>query len=697
MILPTDDVTENPAGYFLYHSIGQYPGKAEQLADAMREFGAIWGAPDDKQWGYVLQKRQDFIDYWRRIIKAPKGSLTTCESVTSGFHTMLRSLPENSLRGKRVLVAADCFPSLHFLLAGLADRMGYTLDTVALDKDNAWVESDSYMEHWGPDVGLALITWVTSTASKRCDLDALVAHGRTMGSIIGVDITQAAGLLPFDVTTPRIDFAVSTSLKWMCGTPGAGILYVDKSHIAELTPEIRGWFSQNNPFSWDLDKFAYAPDVRRFDSGTPGSVAAIASLPALRWHCEQDHARLAEHNRELVDHIILRADELGLPLHSPRDAAQRGGSVMMQLPTKADAASIVGALGIEGYSVDNRSSIFRMSPGYVTRDESIDAVFDNIKVVMNRRQKRFAGCGSNAADGSVADSNKNRTDNALEQASATNNGATTTRESAMSSNTTLDNLGALLLSGKIRIVDCTGALGPDTPILRLPEDFARNTPKVEIHKISEYDADGPFFAWNWLKLGEHSGTHFDAPHHWISGKDFPDGFTDTLDVQRLIAPVNVIDCSENAAADADFLLTAKAVKAWEDQHGEIGPGEWVVMRTDWDKRAHDEALFLNEDPDPHEDGSHSPGPTPECIDYLLSKGIVGWGTQCIGTDAGMAGKMSPPYPAHNFLHRDNCFGLASLVNLDQLPPKGAILLAAPLKIERGTGSPIRALALVPSG
>ncbi|MEN8949870.1 cyclase family protein [Planktotalea arctica] len=267
----------------------------------------------------------------------------------------------------------------------------------------------------------------------------------------------------------------------------------------------------------------------------------------------------------------------------------------------------------------------------------------------------------------------------------------------MSSNDVLGALGAMLLSGDIKIVDCTAQLGPDTPILHLPEDFAKNTPKVEIHKISEYDADGPFFAWNWMKLGEHSGTHFDAPHHWISGKDHADGYTDTLDVQRIMAPVNVIDCSVESAADNDFLLTAEHVKIWESTHGEINPGEWVVMRTDWDKRAHDAALFLNDDPDPHEDGSHSPGPTTDCIDYLLSKGIVGWGTQCIGTDAGMAGKFSPPYPAHNYLHRDNCFGLASLCNLDQLPPKGAMLIAAPLKIEHGTGSPIRALALVPKG
>jgi kynurenine formamidase len=85
------------------------------------------------------------------------------------------------------------------------------------------------------------------------------------------------------------------------------------------------------------------------------------------------------------------------------------------------------------------------------------------------------------------------------------------------------------------------------------------------------------------------------------------------------------------------------------------------------------------------------------IEYLIGKGIVGWGSQCIGTDAGQAGGMNPPFPAHNLLHKHNRYGLASLANLDKLPAKGAILIAAPLKIKNGTGSPIRALALVPRG
>jgi len=263
----------------------------------------------------------------------------------------------------------------------------------------------------------------------------------------------------------------------------------------------------------------------------------------------------------------------------------------------------------------------------------------------------------------------------------------------MSSQSVLASLATLLASGGVVVVDCSGVLSPETPILKLPPELAKDTPKIEIHRISEYDQDGPFWAWNWLKLGEHSGTHFDAPHHWITGKDYKDGFTDTLDVQRLIAPVNVLDFSKECAANPDFLLTIDHVKAWEAKHGPIGAGEWVVLRSDWDRFADDEGQFLNADAS----GPHTPGPTAEVIDYLIGKGIVGWGSQCIGTDAGQAGGMNPPFPAHNLLHKNNRFGLASLANLDKLPAKGAILIAAPLKIAQGTGSPIRALALVPKG
>ncbi len=260
----------------------------------------------------------------------------------------------------------------------------------------------------------------------------------------------------------------------------------------------------------------------------------------------------------------------------------------------------------------------------------------------------------------------------------------------MSAASTLADLTAAIASGDIRVVDLSGTIGPDTPLLKLPPEVGANTPKIEKHYISNFDENGQFFTWSWLKIGEHSGTHFDAPAHWITGRDYEDGATDSIPVANFVAPACVIDCSRESDADADYLLTADGVKAWEAEHGAIPAGCWVLMRSDWYKRAHNEDLFLNTD----ETGPHSPGPTVDCIQYLVAKDVIGWGVETVGTDAGLAGGMEPSFPAHTLMHGANKYGLASLANLDQLPPKGAVIITPPLKIIAGSGSPLRELALV---
>ncbi len=114
------------------------------------------------------------------------------------------------------------------------------------------------------------------------------------------------------------------------------------------------------------------------------------------------------------------------------------------------------------------------------------------------------------------------------------------------------------------------------------------------------------------------------------------------------------------------------------------------MRTDWSKRG-DPSAFLNA----REDGAHVPGPHPDLLRFLVQeRDIVGWGSEAVGTDAGQAFRFDPPFPCHSTMHGNNRFGLASLANLDQLPPKGAVLITPPLKIVNGSGSPCRVLALV---
>ncbi|MBS0564244.1 MAG: aminotransferase class V-fold PLP-dependent enzyme [Proteobacteria bacterium] len=353
-------------GYFLYHSIGQYPGKARDMAEGMARFSEVWGRADDLQWPYALGVRQSYIDRWRAIIGAPEGTVTATESVTAGLGALIGALPDAALRGRRLLVAGDCFPSVHFLLAGLQDSRGFTLDTVPLRPGAHWVEDEDILARWGADVGLALLTWVSSTSSHRSDLGPLIAHGRRMGSLIGADITQGAGLLPFDAMAPAVDFTLSTSLKWMCGSPGAGMLHVAPGLIAEARPTLRGWFSQPDPFNWDFDRFSYAPDIRRFDHGTPGIMAAAASLPALDWHAGQDKAAILAQNRALSDEIGEGIAALGLPFVSPRAEAARGGSVMALLPGDRPAPHVIAGLREKGIAADARGRTLRLSPGVMT-------------------------------------------------------------------------------------------------------------------------------------------------------------------------------------------------------------------------------------------------------------------------------------------------------------------------------------------
>jgi kynurenine formamidase len=245
--------------------------------------------------------------------------------------------------------------------------------------------------------------------------------------------------------------------------------------------------------------------------------------------------------------------------------------------------------------------------------------------------------------------------------------------------------------GTLKIVDLTQPLGPETPVIGLPEMFA-SSPGVTIDVISRYDAKGPAWYWNTVRFGEHTGTHFDAPIHWITGKDLPANACDTIPARRFVGPACVIDVTADVARDPDFLLTPSRVEAWEREHGRIPAGAWVLLRTDWSRRK-DAAAFLNV----AADGPHSPGFDAKASQMLAKdRDILGVGVETVGTDAGQAGRFDPPFPNHNIMHGAGKFGLASLCNLDQLPPTGAIVIAAPLKIVGGSGSPVRVLAMVPA-
>lgn len=252
----------------------------------------------------------------------------------------------------------------------------------------------------------------------------------------------------------------------------------------------------------------------------------------------------------------------------------------------------------------------------------------------------------------------------------------------------LQALASAMSSGEVETVDLTHTLDPDFPVIVLPPEFGQCA-RFRAEVVSRYDERGPGWYWQNISMCEHTGTHFDAPIHWISGKDLPNASVDTITADAFVRPVCVIDCSTESAADDDFLLTPEAIQVWEQEHGQIPAGNWVLMRTDWSKRSGAEYLNLRDD------GAHSPGPSAAAVKFLVEeRDVVGFGTETVGTDAGQAAHLAPPYPAHYLFHGAGKYGLQCLANLDRLPATGAILVCPPLKIKNGSGSPLRVLALV---
>lgn len=258
----------------------------------------------------------------------------------------------------------------------------------------------------------------------------------------------------------------------------------------------------------------------------------------------------------------------------------------------------------------------------------------------------------------------------------------------MSGTQALLKFAAEIAGGTIKVVDLTQTLSEDTPVLVLPPQFGQCA-AFSRQEISRYDERG--FAWYWsnFTVSEHTGTHFDAPVHWISGASLPENSVDKVPVRDFIAPAVVLDFSKEAAENPDFLLTVEHIEAWEARYGKIAPRSWILFRTDWSKR--DVEAYTNR----RDDGAHTPGPSAQAVQFLVEqRDALGFGVETIGTDAGQAHLLDPPYPAHTLFHGAGRYGLQCLENLDLLPPTGAVVVAAPLKIRDGSGSPLRVLALV---
>lgn len=251
----------------------------------------------------------------------------------------------------------------------------------------------------------------------------------------------------------------------------------------------------------------------------------------------------------------------------------------------------------------------------------------------------------------------------------------------------LANLVAALDTGTVEVIDLTAPLSDSTPLLELPPIFGQ-TAQFQLEEISRYDDRGPAWYWNNFRTGEHTGTHFDAPIHWITGQDKDD--VSQIPASAFVAPGVVLDVTAEVAADPGHVISLDRLRSFDDEHGPLPKGGWLLVRTGWSARTTQADAVNNT-----ETGPTSPGLSAEAAKWLAEESsLKGIGVETIGTDAGAAHSFDPAFPCHTFLLGADKYGITQLQNLDRLPATGAVIIAPPLKIVGGSGSPVRVLALV---
>jgi len=314
--------TPDNGQYLLTHSIGLMPRSTEQVSS--NNYLAHWRSGADDIWSHWLAGVGDFNQALASLLNSTPEQFCPQSNVSSGLSKVLLALPEKA--EKKVIVATESdFPSAGFVLKQ-AERLGFTLKLIPMSEDLQSL--DTWEQALSDDVHTAFITQVHYNTNILIPVEPIAEVCRSKGIVSIVDTAQATGIVPIDLSATRCDILIGSCIKWLCGGPGAGFLWLDKAIIEQLEPYDVGWFSHRNPFEFDISHFEYAEDAARFWGGTPSVAAYITASNSIKLIQEIGVSTIAEHNRCLTQKLLQEVPEESIV--SPKDLSKKGGTVVLK-------------------------------------------------------------------------------------------------------------------------------------------------------------------------------------------------------------------------------------------------------------------------------------------------------------------------------------------------------------------------------
>ena len=340
------DLFERPYGpYFLSHSVGLLP-KASREALAV-DYLNPWSAAGGGAWEKWLEVVAAFRAEVAALLGVDASEICPQANLSSAFAKYLGALPGDAER-RTVVMSRDAFPTMGFVVNAL-ERRGFALRLIDTRED----EGAKWAAALDETVAVALITHVHSNTGHVADVAAIAAAARKQGARAAVDIAQSVGVRPIDLRAWKVDAAFGSCVKYCCGGPGAGYLYVAREDLPALRPDDAGWFSHENPFEYDIEKFSFAADASRFWGGTPSVAPFAVARASIRQLAAIGLRTIAGRNDALRAIALEGVVEAG-------DFAAMGPTICLALP-RARADVLAAALTAAGAHFDRRADTLRLS------------------------------------------------------------------------------------------------------------------------------------------------------------------------------------------------------------------------------------------------------------------------------------------------------------------------------------------------
>ena len=368
--------------YLISHSLGAMP---RETYDRLHEYASVWATRGVRAWAEGWWDMPVTVgNEVARIIGADEGTVAMHQNVSicqSLILSCFLPLPENSTRRKIVYSELN-FPSVMYVYDAHARDHGLRIDIVKSD-DGITVPLERMLAAVDEDTLLVPISHVLYKSAFLQDAQAIIERAHEVGARVILDVYQSAGTVPFNVKELKVDFATGGSVKWLCGGPGAGYLYVRPNLIDQLEPKTTGWMAHEHPFAFETEMH-YAPNITRFLHGSPAIPALYAAKSGYRIINEIGVAAIREKSVRQTEALIALAEEAGFRVTSPKDPARRGGTITVW---DDNAAAITKELIRREFIVDYRPGAgVRISPHFYTKDEELALVIAEMKKIRDHQE-----------------------------------------------------------------------------------------------------------------------------------------------------------------------------------------------------------------------------------------------------------------------------------------------------------------------